>query len=542
VLTGVTTTGGSGLNAGLYAHTASGSDANYNLSFVDGALDIARRPLATWQGGSGRWSDATRWDALPQGDNVLAVSIPAGPSGQDEVVVTYDAGAAPVSLQSLDNAGNLTIDNAGLTAGRVTNAGVIRLATGQTLDLTSRTLDGEGTLRNDGLLTLSGNSTLNRLLNNGTLRAQGLNQIGALVNSGRFELQGGITTLTQDGYTQNAGDTLLGLAGAATTPAATLALPAGAQADFQGGVLAGSGRIDGSLRVGAAQVAPGFSPGSLQVSGDLTLSPASTLVMDLGGTAPSLSDRIVVGGQATLNGTLALRSVNGFQPATADRFTVMEAGTVQGRFAIIQPQGNDLATLSASQLQISAGGVLTGLSPAPADPAPQVETAIVTLEPVIDTAAIDQSTLVAPAYRDPADAGAPSDPPVIPSSTPAAAEDSTAPASDPTPPEPGAPTSPPAAEDDRKDEDQKDESPAAADAPAAATDKKEEDRSNAPPIDAQTATSAPPEPLSAAPVTRRGVVRTLELDPEPPPPPTSNPATPEVSYAPQKPKPEGPAC
>ncbi|MGA1318253.1 MAG: hypothetical protein ACO3YN_15055, partial [Rubrivivax sp.] len=170
------------------------------------------------------------------------------------------------------------------------------------------------------------------------------------------------------------------------------------------------------------------------------------------------------------------------------------------------------------------------------------ETAIVTLEPAIDTTAIDQTTLVAPAYREPTDATVPADPPVIPSSTPATAQDSTTPASDPTPPEAGDPASAPAAEDDRKDEDKKDESPAAADAPAAATDQQEEDRSNAAPADAQTATSTPPEPVSAAPVTRRGVVRTLELDPEPPPQPTSNPATPEVSYAPQKPKPEGPAC
>ena len=42
VLTGVTTTGGSGKNAGTYTHVASGSDSNYNLTFVDGALDISK--------------------------------------------------------------------------------------------------------------------------------------------------------------------------------------------------------------------------------------------------------------------------------------------------------------------------------------------------------------------------------------------------------------------------------------------------------------------------------------------------------------------
>ena len=45
VLTGVTTTGGSGTNAGSYTHTASGLDSNYTLSFVDGALNIGKAAL-----------------------------------------------------------------------------------------------------------------------------------------------------------------------------------------------------------------------------------------------------------------------------------------------------------------------------------------------------------------------------------------------------------------------------------------------------------------------------------------------------------------
>ncbi|WP_446718641.1 MBG domain-containing protein [Halomonas sp. N3-2A] len=36
VLADVTTTGGSGTDAGTYTHTASGTDGNYDLTFVDG--------------------------------------------------------------------------------------------------------------------------------------------------------------------------------------------------------------------------------------------------------------------------------------------------------------------------------------------------------------------------------------------------------------------------------------------------------------------------------------------------------------------------
>ncbi|WP_334136052.1 YDG domain-containing protein, partial [Acinetobacter schindleri] len=38
VLIGVSTAGGTGKNAGSYSHTASGTDSNYNITFVDGAL------------------------------------------------------------------------------------------------------------------------------------------------------------------------------------------------------------------------------------------------------------------------------------------------------------------------------------------------------------------------------------------------------------------------------------------------------------------------------------------------------------------------
>ena len=40
VLTGVTTSGGSGTNAATYAHTISGTAANYNLTLVNGSLTI----------------------------------------------------------------------------------------------------------------------------------------------------------------------------------------------------------------------------------------------------------------------------------------------------------------------------------------------------------------------------------------------------------------------------------------------------------------------------------------------------------------------
>lgn len=49
VLTGVTTSGGSGVNAGTYNHVASGTDVNYNLTFIDGVLTINAAPAPAVQ-------------------------------------------------------------------------------------------------------------------------------------------------------------------------------------------------------------------------------------------------------------------------------------------------------------------------------------------------------------------------------------------------------------------------------------------------------------------------------------------------------------
>jgi hypothetical protein len=45
VLSGVSETGGTGTNAGTYAHTLSGTDTNYNLTFAEGTLTIDRKAL-----------------------------------------------------------------------------------------------------------------------------------------------------------------------------------------------------------------------------------------------------------------------------------------------------------------------------------------------------------------------------------------------------------------------------------------------------------------------------------------------------------------
>ena len=124
-VTGLTLTGADAANYTLAATTASA-----------GKADITVRPLSTWTGvNGGAWNSASNWDALPDGNNVLAVSIPAGAGA-----VTFDASVGPLSLQSLSSSrplvisggslavsSNLAIPGLTLSAGSLTGTGGLNI-------------------------------------------------------------------------------------------------------------------------------------------------------------------------------------------------------------------------------------------------------------------------------------------------------------------------------------------------------------------------------------------------------------------------------
>ena len=92
-----------GLDAGNYAFTGKTSAAT---------ADITQRPVSVWTGAGGNalWSNPANWDALPDRNNVAAVSIPAG-AGQ----VTFDASVDPTSLQSLSSGQRLAMNGGSLS-------------------------------------------------------------------------------------------------------------------------------------------------------------------------------------------------------------------------------------------------------------------------------------------------------------------------------------------------------------------------------------------------------------------------------------------
>jgi autotransporter-associated beta strand protein len=105
----------------------------------------------------------------------------------------------------------------------------------------------------------------------------------------------------------------------------------GAVAVAAGATLGGTGTVNGTV-FSAGTVAPGASPGVLTLAGDYTQAVDGVLSVEIGGA--SEYDVLVVGGAATLGGTLEVALVNGYVPTTNDLFVILNAGSVDGAFSV----------------------------------------------------------------------------------------------------------------------------------------------------------------------------------------------------------------
>jgi filamentous hemagglutinin family protein len=143
---------GIGKQVNISGITLGGTDAgNYSLNSPTATAfaDISQLASVTWLGGMGNWSNAAKWfgGALPDGDNVATVVIPAGS------VVTYDSSVAPTTLDSLNSSGSLVMASGSLAV----NTGL----TTQTYQQTGGALNGTGSFTvTDGFSQTGGNITL----------------------------------------------------------------------------------------------------------------------------------------------------------------------------------------------------------------------------------------------------------------------------------------------------------------------------------------------------------------------------------------------
>ncbi|MCA9236036.1 MAG: DUF1559 domain-containing protein [Planctomycetales bacterium] len=166
-----------------------------------------------------------------------------------------------------------------------------------------------------------------------------------------------VTLLTRAEFstaTIQAGTIEVGSTGALIASASTAA-GAGGRLQLNGGLvqtpqtmisggaeLSGDGRIVGNVVVGdgggsPALLSPGFSPGTIEIEGDLQLQSNAETVIEISGNAGNPHDLIAVTGNALLDGTLRINAIDGYAPAAGETFTVLTSANLNSTlFADVQ--------------------------------------------------------------------------------------------------------------------------------------------------------------------------------------------------------------
>jgi outer membrane autotransporter protein len=218
------------------------------------------------------------------------------------------------------------------------------------------TLDLNGFNQTIGSLSGAGNVALGRGIlttggdNSSTTFAGVISGAGGLVKtgSGTFVLAG---ASSYTGGTTISSGTLQ--VGNADNPAARL----GGDVLVGSATLTGHGTIAGSVSNISGLVVPGGTNGALKVGGNFTQSSAGTLVVEV---SPSGASQLVVGGKASLAGTLALV----YDPGTysAKSYTLVQAASVSGGFDAVSgqvptPGLTQSVTIDPTDVLLTLGGV-----------------------------------------------------------------------------------------------------------------------------------------------------------------------------------------
>jgi filamentous hemagglutinin family protein len=223
------------------------------------------------------------------------------------------------------------------------NNGTFSWATG---NINGTVAGGSGFNNNSGAtFTALGDGIFSQALTNaGTLAKLG--SVGTTTfNGGITTNTGGVTassgTIEFDEYVQNAGITILN--------GGNITDISGDGFNFNAGTLKGTGTLTTNfLNINnGATFAPGSSPGTFNVVGNLNLSPTSILSIELGGTNQGVDyDFLDVTGNVALDGVLDISLFGGFTGVVGNSFDVIQSGgAMTGSFATVNiPTGYSFNT------------------------------------------------------------------------------------------------------------------------------------------------------------------------------------------------------
>jgi hypothetical protein len=383
----VTLNGDSSLGSQLAIHPSAGSPENTGSFAIGDRSTLTLKPIrgsAMVTSGSIAGSGDLEIDSSAGPPGLGTLSVPAtatlavgqltiGPTSALDLGANASAGQL-VMTQAAERrgAGTLTAGAANLGGG-VIAGGTTKITGAATItgDTVNPTIRGGATLRTEGATTWSGGSvtlggmgTAGTWENAGTLTINNAdtgdddpelklasgdpagvlkNLTGATINrgspagtmfgTGRIENAG--TVNVQAG---TMGEPAPGAAGAFVQSAGTTTISADATLSMNttlgGGTLRGAGIVRSLVNSGGT-VAPGLSPGTLTVAEDFTQGPGGTLAEEIAGPLAAQFDRLIVGGAASLAGTLAISSDPGYAPAPQSIHRLLTAASVTGTFAAL---------------------------------------------------------------------------------------------------------------------------------------------------------------------------------------------------------------
>ena len=236
----------------------------------------------TWVGGSGgSWFDGSNWSS----------------------------GTIPTSTEAVTIDASVVIDQLGATASQVTiqNGGHLAVGVGSS---TAGSLNAPITVQSGGTLQLQNTSS--------SIVSTAIN----IESGGNLNWFGGTIDVSNGSFT-TVGNISVGSFGESTLIADSSTITANTLSIKEQGTMRGYSwcyvsqlNNDGIIEVGGAYM-------YILVSGDYVQSESGRLVLDLGGVSISSFDRLVVNGSSSIDGTLDLRSLNGYSPNEGDTFAAI---------------------------------------------------------------------------------------------------------------------------------------------------------------------------------------------------------------------------
>jgi autotransporter-associated beta strand protein len=292
----------------------------------------------TWDGnpsigtGNSKWSYANNW-GIPDAANVAPPIGAAGLTNSDVFfagalkttpqmdnpysirTLTFNSGASSFTLgsqQNPPNAETLTIGTGGIINNSVNTQAInspLVLGAAQTWNASS------GGLQIGGAVALGANNLAVGGASNTTI-AGTIGGSGGLAKTGNGTLTLTASNSFTGGMTVSYGTLEVNnTLGSATGPNAVAVSP--------GAILTGAGIINGPVTVNGI-LSPGNSPGILRINNDLTLGPASSTLLELGGPGAGQYDRVIGVAKLTLDGVITVSRINGFNPSPGDTFDLFD--------------------------------------------------------------------------------------------------------------------------------------------------------------------------------------------------------------------------